>query len=85
MVRRFLKSSESVSRRGFVGGIVGVAGALIAGRKLGEATTLDFCYWKRIQGPICSGHQIYEYKCEYCCTGNVCEEVTCAWFITGTC
>ncbi len=73
------------SRRGFIATVAGAAAALVFGVKFSDATTDDYCHWRRIQGPICSGHQVYEYRCEYCCTGFVCEQVTCAWFVTGSC
>jgi hypothetical protein len=45
----------------------------------------DYCYWKLVQGPSCTNHQLHEYQCEVCCGGGTCETVSCGWYITGTC
>ena len=79
-----------IDRRGALRtGFGAVAGLFLAYRgskgKPSVVHTEDYCYWKRYQGPNCTGHQLYEYQCEYCCGGGTCETVTCGWYITGTC
>jgi hypothetical protein len=84
-------TESRVNRRGALkAGCSALAGLFLAvhrrgGSKAGSMHIEDYCYWKRFQGPICTGHQAYEYQCEYCCGGGTCETVECGWYITGTC
>lgn len=83
-------TGQRISRRGALkASVSALAGLFLAyhgrGGKAGTMHTEDYCYWKRFQGPICTGHQAYEYQCEYCCGGGRCETVECGWYITGTC
>jgi hypothetical protein len=46
----------------------------------------DVCYWRRAEGPMCSGGRIKEYWCEYCNTpGSGVTPVRCEWRRVGQC
>jgi hypothetical protein len=81
---------KRMQRRGVLrAGIGALAGLVLAYRGTkSEASVMhieDYCYFKRIQGPNCTNHKVFEYQCEYCCGGGTCELVSCAWYITGSC
>jgi len=47
-----------------------------------SAVLRDHCYWESRQQTIIDGHR-WEYRCEICCAGGVCETVQCTWFDLG--
>lgn len=50
---------------------------------LGNSMNLrDNCYWVTRQTTIRDGRR-WEYRCEICCAGGVCETVACAWIDAG--
>lgn len=68
-----------------VAGMVGF-GTASSRAEAGDVTTQDYCYWKKLQGPLCSGGQMKEYWCEYCNDPGTGSNVTrCEWRIVGRC
>jgi hypothetical protein len=52
------------SRRRLLGAVAAGFGVAFApeGGKAGEVGTLDYCYWRKAQGPTCrSDGKLYEY------------------------
>ena len=39
-------------------------------------STLDYCYWKKLNGPYCRQGVLYEDWGYRCCAGGVCEYET---------
>lgn len=89
----FLSRAGRITRRTLLGSGIASLAILISGRikepkataKSGTMSILDNCFWKLVQGPICSGGRRLEYRCLICCSGGVCETVQCSWFDTGPC
>lgn len=42
----------------------------------------DYCYWESRQATVINGRR-WEYRCEICCAGGVCETVQCSWVDVG--
>ena len=47
-----------------------------------ELNLRDHCYWVTKQTAISDGRR-WEYRCEICCAGGVCEVVGCTWINVG--
>jgi hypothetical protein len=85
-----LNQSETrhVTRRRLLTAATGMLAGLFANQlwiRSARAQTDDVCYWKTVQGPICSGGRLREYRCYICCAGGECITEGCWWFDLGPC
>jgi len=89
MDERLSQTSQPVTRRRFLRGATGALASFVALRAKpthkASARAQDYCYWRVIQGPLCSGGRKLNYQCLYCCGGGFCEQVQCGWYDVGPC
>ena len=56
-----------------------------AGANASSQNDEDTCFWQKVLGPTCVGGQLRERWCYICCSGGVCETVSCEWRVVGAC
>lgn len=84
MNMRHLK--RTIDRRRLLATAAGATiAALFAKGPLQAEASLDYCYWKSMDDPICQDGQLIEYQCHVCCYGLECETEWCEWRVVGEC
>ena len=78
---------EWISRRRLLAAVAAAVGAVVAGgRPQAAGAQASLCFWRREQGPLCSGGTAKEYWCERCNEEGERPEVTqCEWRVVGRC
>lgn len=78
-----------LSRRRLLGTLVAVAGTAITSDRThgAQVGTLDYCYWRTADGPVCrSDRKSYDRWCYWCNDpGTSASAVECERRVVGTC